>query len=267
MSEYANYDDYYDPNEDEQLDAENGKKITVGKIIRKTISITLKLLALAVFVFLIIRMNMGNDPKQSKTFVWTENSITAYNNDPSSFKAYLYKHPDNFSHDGLFSATNVYFVPSIGQFQISVRYNDSTLKYIAEEYKLDKVPTGEQFIYIITDTYGNTYTDYTITHFDKNIYNFNRIVFEGIDLNATKNNTTGEEITTEGVEFYLLLNVYYVDDVVLSSPLGVIPIYDTEFYHEPIDISKNLFKDNKATSGYSSPIKYEIKEEPEDTQE
>ena len=115
--------------------------------------------------------------------------------------------------------------------------------------------------------FDSKYTDYKITKFEKNIYNYNRIIFENIDLNATKNNTSDTPATSDYNGFYLLLNVYYADDVVLSSPMGIIPIYDNEYFHEPIDISKNLFKDNKPTEGLSSPIEYTIKEESDETQE
>ncbi|MBE6717779.1 MAG: hypothetical protein E7574_00785 [Ruminococcaceae bacterium] len=269
MSEYANYDDFYDPDEENEFDARNNKKITIGKIIKKTITYSLRLLALFVAGLLFYRIMISKAPEQSKEFLWTETSISAYNDNPSEFKAYLYKHPDNFSQDGLFSANDVYFIPSIGQFQITVRYNNSTLKRIAKEYELKEIPDGEQFVYTITDTLGNTYTDYKIISFKKNIYNYNRIVFENIDLNATKNNSQNTPQTNEEEkeEFYLLLNVYYAKDVVLSTPLGIVPVYDNKFYHEPIDLSEKLFKNNKATSGLSTPIEYEIKEEPEDTQE
>ena len=43
MSEYQNYDDYNDPDEQNDYDALNGKKITVGKIIKKTLLYTLRL--------------------------------------------------------------------------------------------------------------------------------------------------------------------------------------------------------------------------------
>ena len=48
MSEYQNYDDYNDPEEINEYDAIHGdpKKITVSKIIKKTITTTLKLIAL-----------------------------------------------------------------------------------------------------------------------------------------------------------------------------------------------------------------------------
>lgn len=263
MSEYENYDDYNDLEEDFDPYTEN--KLTVGKVIKKVFLYSLRLLALGVFAFLMFRILSSGDPKSMKEFIWTSPSIEAYTENPSEFEAFYYKHPDNLSKDGKFAASYIYFVPKTGQFQITVRYNNSTLKYLAEDYKLGEKPQGEVFVYVLTDNLGNTYTDYEYFSDTKNIYNYQRLVFNGIDLNATKTVEEDEKLVTKKFET-LTLTVYYKDDVVLSTPYGVLPVYDSEYYHEPINLDKFSFKDNKPTHTLTSGVSYTVKEEPTETQ-
>lgn len=262
MSEYTNYDDYNEFEEDE-YDLSDSKKLTVGKIIKKTLLYSLRLLALFVFVFLMYRVFSGGAPDSMKSFIWNEKGIEAYNKDSSGFEALYYKHPDNLTKDGKFSAMNVYFVPSMGQFQITVRYNNSTLKYLAEDYKLEQKPEGEVFVYRLVDNLGNEYTDYEFISDKKNIYNYQRIVFDNVDMNATKVVEEEGENVTKKFE-YLVLYAYYKEDVVLSEPYGALTVYDTEHYHEPISLSKYVPKDNKPTADLAKSAEYTVKPEPTD---
>ncbi len=262
MSEYDNYDDYTDPDEQNGYDAIYGtKKITPWKIIKKTVKLSLKLIGITVFVSLLLRIFIAGDTSFSKTFLWTEQSITAYNKNPDDFDVYYYKRPDNISQGGKFSASNVYFIPSISQFQLTVRYNDSTLDKLMTDYKLENKPTGEVFVFTLSDNLGNVYTEYTYTADKKNMYNYRRVVFENIDMNATK--TVEEDgIAVEKKFEELYINIYYKDDVLLSNPYSKMTIYDSNFYHEPFDFSKYVPKDNKP-SELKKRIDYTIKEEPE----
>ena len=128
MSEYANYDDYNDEDEENEYDAVHGKKLTVGKIIKRTLLYSLRLIAFLVISILLWRIFSGGDPKSMQEFLWTEDSLSRFTQNPDTFEAFYYKHKDNLSRDGKFAASSVYFVPESGEFQITLRYNNSTLK-------------------------------------------------------------------------------------------------------------------------------------------
>ncbi len=247
MSEYANYDDFNDENEPSEYDIKTGKekKVTPQKVIKKIFIYALRIIAVAVFAILFWRLGSSKDTKLAKAFIWTEENISSYTQNPSEFLAYKYMRNDNITEDGKFLANNIYFVPSKNQFQITLRYNNSTLKKLAEEYNLDNLPDGEVFVYALTDNLGNIYSQYEYAVDKKNLYNYRRILFENIDMQATKEtvNKNGEKVIQEFESLYL--NIYYKDDINFEEPYGVLEVYSNDFYHEPMDLEDYKTKDNK----------------------
>lgn len=263
MSEFTNYDDIEDENEENEYDAihTDPNKITFGRILKKTFFYSLRVIALIVVGLLFWRIFSSGDTKLAKEFLWNESAITAYNENPNNFQAFHYKHPDNYTKDGKFMASNVYFVKSTGQFQITVRYNNSTLKKLAKEYNLEKIPNGEVFVFTLTDNLGNVYTEYEYAVDEKNVYNYRRVIFDGIDMNASKTfEEDGKQVEKVFEELYI--NVYYAEDVVYSKPYGKITVYDTKYYHEPIDITEYPIKNNAPSDNLKNRIAYLVKEEP-----
>lgn len=273
MSEYANYDDYNDEEEENEYDAVHGKKLTVGKIIKKTLLYSLRLIAFFVISILLWRIFSGNDPKSMQEFLWTDDSVKSFTQSPDTFEAYYYKHKDNLSRDGKFAASYVYFVPENGEFQITLRYNNSTLKKLAEDYDLDSVPTDESFVFTLTDKFGNTYTEYEYLSDKKNVYNYRRLIFKGIDMTnlliedapVDADDTTKEDVAKKKEKAVLTLNVYYKNDVLFSEPYGTMSVYDYSYYHEPIDFSDFKGKDIEVISNTTPRLQYEVKPEPEET--
>ena len=275
MSEYQNYDDYTDEYEENGYEAIYGKKLTVGKIIKYIFKYGFRLISIFVVGFLFFRIFISNEPKESKVFIWNETSINAYNENSSSFNPKYYNHPDNITSDGKFVVSSVYFVPEIGQFQMTVRYSKATLKKLVTEYALAETPSQNIFVYTLTDQLGNTYKDYEFITFKKGRYTYERIVFDNIDMapltveeadrNADKE--TKEKVQAEKDKVLLKLNIYYSDDVVLSTPYGTLDVYDYDHYHEPFNFKKYMFKDNTPTENLTDRINYVEKEEPIETEE
>lgn len=264
MSEYQNYDDYTDPDEINEYDAvhTDPNKITLGKVIKKTFFYTLRIIAVLVFGLLFWRIFSSGDTKLAKSFLWNESAIASYKENADEFSAFYYKRPDNYTKLGEFQASNVYFVPSTGQFQITVRYNNSTLKKLAEDYSLDEIPSGEVFVFTLSDNLGNVYTSYEYASDSKKLYNYRRVVFDNVDMNAKKTvEEDGKQVEKVFEELYI--NVYYIEDVLYSTPYGKMTVYDTKHYHEPIDLSKYPIKDNKPSKELTQPPSYTVKEDPE----
>ena len=96
------------------------------------------------------------------------------------------------------------------------------------------------------------------------MYNYRRLIFDGIDMSAARNVEKNGEIVTEKFE-YLVLNVYFIDDVLLSKPYGTMPVYDNAFEHVPVDLDKYMFKNNTPTQELKAPPEYTVIKEPEET--
>ncbi len=275
MSEYQNYDDYNDPNEENEYDALNGKKITVGKIIKKTLLYSLRLVSFFVIAILLWRIFSGEAPKNMQELLFTDATVQSLNNSPDNFDVYYYKHKDNLTRDGKFAASHVYYIPSEKQVQVTVRYNNSTLKMLMEDYSLSAEPNFEPFVFTLTDGMGNTYTEYKYISVKKNMYNYRRLVFDGVDLNSLiveepAFNATEEEVNAFKEitkDKFLVLNIYYKDDVLLSEPYGKLPVFDYSYYREKLDISKYVKHTKKTTAGLTNRAEYTIKEEPAETTE
>ena len=275
MSEYQNFDDYNDPNEENEYDALNGKKITLGKIIKKTILYSLRIASFFVIAILLWRIFSGEAPKNMQELLLTEDTVQSLNNTPDSFKVYSYVHKDNLTADGKFAASHVYYIPSEKQLQVTVRYNNSTIKTLMKDYSLSAEPEFEPFVFTLTDGMGNTYTEYKYISGKKNMYNYRRLVFDGVDLdsliveepafNATEEEINEfEEITKDK---YLVLNIYYKDDVLLSEPYGKLSVFDYSYLREELDTGKYAKKTQNATAGLTNREEYTVKEEPAETTE
>jgi hypothetical protein len=73
-----------------------------------------------------------------------------------------------------------------------------------EEYALTERPSGETFVFILSDDAGNVYTKYRFDAKSRPLYEFRRLVFEGVKLDAAS---------------VLYLDVFYGEDVSESSKM------------------------------------------------
>ncbi|MBR5322691.1 MAG: hypothetical protein IKU48_04015 [Clostridia bacterium] len=275
MSEYQNFDDYNDNNDDNEYNALSGKKITVGKIIKKTLLYSLRISAFLVIAILLWRIFSGEPPKNMKELIFTEATAQSITENPDSFIAYHYIHEDNLTPDGKFAVSHVYYIPSEKQVQVTVRYNNSTIKKLVQEYSLSEEPAFEPFIFTLTDGLGNTYTEYKYISGKRNMYNYRKLVFDGVDFSSLIIEEPAFNATDEEVEAfeeiakdkYIVLNVYYKNDVLLSKPYGSLSVFDYSYYREPLDMSKYTKKSQTVTPGLSEHTEYTVKEEPAETTE
>ncbi len=187
------------------------------KIVGKIIKYVFYTFVFAVCALVILRSCIMFDyyPSQMKSILWTDTAKQIYLADPKGFDAYSqvlvfsYDDPD----EGNFFASNQLIIPSAGQLQITVRYNDSTLERFAE--KFDMETTDISFVYYLSDQDGNHYP-LTLSASDRafNLYNYERLVFESIDFSKTTN---------------LYLDVYIDGMVDLESkPVACVSLYDSE---------------------------------------
>ena len=152
---------------------------------------------------------------------------------------------------GLFWVSQSVFLPEADQVQILTRYNNSTLRQIAEDFKLDEVPAREQNVVDVTlrATLDPTPQDrengdeYLVRYYPSGeptacsttMYNYRKLVFDGIDL-------SDPHLIDISVDFYYVERVDY-DDV----PYGTLCIYDATFENEPVQLSRG---DRRALESY-----------------
>ncbi len=192
-----------------------------SKIVKGVLKGLVAFFVIAVYAALAWRMFSARTPSFLRQYVWTEEAIEARGSDPDSFSLWSSDSrvwcvdPHTNKDDGAFSVENVIYTDSLSLLQVSVRYNNSTLKTLVSEYGLSEKPEGEPFVYMLEDNAGKIYSDYVYTASAASLYNYRVLIFKDVDLSdLTKLN----------------LNAYYVGDVDLSSsPFREIPFYRTDY--------------------------------------
>ena len=203
-------------------------KSRVGKVFRY---VGLALIVL-VYGLIMFRIFIKSDPKEAKSFIWTDKSVAAYENNKDGFDVFSQKIRtyqrqigedengipqyetvtyNDITSDGTFRVSNMIYVRTTKELIVTVRYNRTAVEALKEVYGFETVPQGELFFFALDGVgkSGDAYaTDYSYTSFSKFTYEYRRLVFSDVEL---------PEKST------LYLNVYYVGDVRLDSPLEFYP--------------------------------------------
>lgn len=238
-------------NNDYYSDGDVKPKSKIGKILR----ILGILLIVAVYGILMFRIFTKGDPKGAKQFLWTPDTVAAYNQDSSGFKAYsqqirsfnydtgnrdqndvpIYEAVvyNDLTSDGSFRISNLVYVESSHELQITVRFNKATLERLQEQYSLSELPTGEVFHFALTDG-ERYYNDYSYVATKRQNYEYRRLVFSGVDLS---------DVST------LDLNIYYIGDVTPSQPLV--------FYPREAYADRDRYSERCALTVYDSRLGWE----------
>lgn len=184
------------------------KKITFGKVM-KFIAV---MLIITVYVLLFGRMALAKDRgMMSKYIVCTDNAAELYEASPDDFSVMSQQLSESIDDDGYYRISSFAFLPELGELQLTVRYNNSTVDTLKAYYG-DISTEGEIFVFTLSDSSGKVYDRYKYAASSNIIYNFRRIAFEGVDF---------ENAGT------LYLNVYYVGDTSKSAPLSIsFKLYD-----------------------------------------
>lgn len=143
---------------------------------------------------------------------------------------------------GYFAIVDVVFIPEAEQLQIVLRYNDSTLKAVAEDYGLDEVPSvdAELFDVSIIKTVDLTPDNKKDNEIGEGIskerifpsksvaersgiHNYRRFIFNGVSA-----------ADAEGI----FVDIYYIDDVDYNElSYGTLCVYSCEKEDLPVEMS------------------------------
>ena len=159
------------------------EKNKVRKILEKTFTVGFVVFVFAVIGFMTLRLIWSKPPQSMKTVIWNESAYAAYVSEGADFKIDYYPSTDSFSEDGMYSISQITYIPSIGQFQATVRYNERALNYLMSDYGLDALPEGEIFIFKLRDNFGNVYTEYQYTTARRSGYGYRHVIFDGVSMN------------------------------------------------------------------------------------
>lgn len=205
----------------------------VGRIIKSLFL----LLILAVNVLLIWRMCSTGIPDGIKNLTITSPLADAYRKSGKDL-TFCYQEQNSITraenNAGYFSVESAVFIPEAHQVQIVFRYNNSTLRHLAEDYGLEEIPEKAETWFDVTlaATTDRTpdnrednqdpekllltrYTASSATRDTTTLYTYYRYVFEGVDV---KPDTVG-----------VFVDVYYKGDIDYErNAYGTLCIYDDE---------------------------------------
>jgi len=155
---------------------------SIGKKVKTVLKLLVFLTSLCIYLFFFFRVCSSNDPKVMQQIVWNETTVAAYQQEPDAFQAFEQFPSAYMTVDGSFWITNIVYLPQAKQLQVTVKYNDSTLRKLKEAIGSDYQIPDEPFVYYLVDDNGTRYDEYSFISDEKSIYNYRRLVFENIDL-------------------------------------------------------------------------------------
>lgn len=216
-----------------------------GTIVKTSVKVFFLGISLFIYTFFIFRLCTADDPKAMSGIIWNDISRAAYTASPDTFEA-LEQEPDTYiTNDGRFWISNVVYLPTAKQLQLTIKYNSSTLKYLTQELQAAESDTDESdsmqnesivlpdepFSYSLIDNNGVRYRDYSAEDAKKQNYHYRRLVFENIDL-------------TDITDLYV--DIYYVGTQDYAAvPYGSLKAWDADLPVTQRNLKKELPADLK----------------------
>ncbi len=225
------------------------------------------MLIAAICGFLLWRIFSSSPPDSMETLSVNESIVEAYENDG---ELYIFRQEQNSitraeNNAGYFSVTRAVFLPEANQIQVVLRYNNSTIKHLAEDYGLESTPDRSEDLYDVNLFFSvdltpeNTDDNATVAEGatrtfrcksrlvrseEKNLYNYRMFVFDldecGEDLSA---------LLDSGLLLAVYADVYYVEDMDLNeTAYGTLCLYDYITDIEELELSsedKKAIKERK----------------------
>ena len=212
----------------------NGHNMRVfGRVVKWSIS----LLLCVICGILLWRVFSSGDPKEVKYLMGNDALYEAYDAHGDDL-VLQYQMQDTITtatyNRGYFSVTQYVFIPEAKQVQLVFRYNNSTIKHLAQDYGLDKIPNKSEELFDLTlvttidktpdnrednaDANTLTMTRYypsAATRTETSLYTYYRFVFDNI------------EVTPDML--YVFADIYYEGDLDYEKrPYGTLCLYDDQ---------------------------------------
>ncbi len=223
-------------------------KSTQSRIIGWALRILVGAMILSVLGVLLWRIMSSGDPGSMTAMQPNDKLYAAYTENDGDVHI-LHQQHDIIIRDGpakgYFSVTQSEFIPAAKQLQITFRYNNSTLKYVAADYdKPAALERGKDWFdvtvtvaYDLTpeNTEDNDVNDPESVRFEryqpsacvkdtKNLYNYERLTFDGIQIFDHFEEDGTPVMRADVLAVYV--DIYFNEDINYDAePLGTLLIY------------------------------------------
>lgn len=220
-----------------------------GKIAKITFKTVILAISFFIYAFFVFRLCSTQDaPESVSAIVWNDTARAAYLAAPGEFQILSQEPSSIITEDGRFWISNVVYLPQAKQLQLTIKYNDSTLKYLREALAKQASTTQEDgtmqtvsvdditlpdepFDYSILDNSGVRYNEHSSSADREQNYNYRRLVFENITI-------------PEHAAYYI--DMYYVGAIDYSAvPYGSLLAWNTSMDTEELKVEKYLPDDLK----------------------
>lgn len=201
------------------------------KIIGKIIKYSFFLMIIAINAIMLWRIFFSGDPSEIKPLIANEKLVSAYNEKGNDLVLKTQKQKA-LAESGRFSVTDCVFIPEAGQIQITVRYNNSTLRRLAEDFELTEVPDRKNELFDITVVKTTDITpEDNADNLDRERLREERFYRAGVAKTAYTRLYTYKKFVFDNIKWEdavgLFVDIYYNEDLDYSdSPYDVLCIYD-----------------------------------------
>ncbi|MBQ8849019.1 MAG: hypothetical protein IJ011_01645 [Clostridia bacterium] len=220
-----------------------------------------------VIALLLVRIFSAGTPKELKAMTPNDALVSAYEEYGKELYVFNQDHYPVTTADrnrGYFGITEYYIIPDANQIQLVFRYNNSTIRALAEDYSLEAVPDRNAELYDVSlvvqtdltpdndsDNGGNvpeavSYTRIfpsSVRREQSNLYNYFRYVFEFDSAELSLS-----ELLESGELLAVYADIYYNEDINYDeTAYGTLFLYD---YETDIVKKKLTSKDRRAIEEY-----------------
>ena len=207
-------------------------------ILKKILKVILFLIPVGTIIFYLVTSYSMRVPGELKKYFWTESNLSLYERAGDEIDIRTGTTYDGYmTEDGWFGIFSVLYTPQANQFQITLRYNKSTVTKLNEERVkagLSELKEGEEnFVCVLySEKGGDIFTEYSYKGEDKSRHVYRRMVFENVEMNEDER---------------IWLYVYAKDTVDFESePQGKLLVYENEYGSEKYTLTD---KEPKLTEG------------------
>ena len=220
------------------------------KYVGKILSWTVCGIGIGICVLMLVMFALDGDGEISD-LVWTREMIEEYNRAPEDFSVeYIKVYDDHFfTQDGYFAVSASRWIPSVQQWQFTVRYNKSTLEALGKERGEVMAVEDDHFTFALHDSDGNVYTDFEYKRETKGRYTYYRLVFDDVDIKKIDD---------------IMIRIYCIGDMTQGSypdvTVGELPLYYARLPREEYDYDDQIPSPLAETGGMLSSKELLIQE-------
>ncbi len=212
------------------------------KIIGKIIKYSFYFVIIAINAIMLWRIFFSGDPSEIKPLIANEKLVSVYNEKENDLILKTQKQKA-LAESGRFTVTDCVFIPEAEQIQVTVRYNNSTLRRLAEDFELSAVPDRKNELFDITVVKTTDLTpDDNEDNLDKNQLKEDRFYPTGEAKTAYTSLYTYKKFVFDNIVWEdavgLFVDIYYNENMDYSdSPYDVLCIYDSHMDMEERSLS------------------------------